>query len=73
MATSGSTLVASDRSVLERLREFGITESRALGHLHRGWVLVDGQVVTDPTYSATPPSKVELRVIRRSDSEEVDD
>jgi hypothetical protein len=70
MATSGSTLVGSDRTVLERLLQSGISEARALDHLKGGWVRVDGQKVQDPAHPATPPSQVELKVIIRSASKE---
>lgn len=63
MTTSGSTKMRSNRTVLDRLRESGITEVRALNHLQGGWVLVDGKTVTDPAHMTTPPSQVELRVI----------
>lgn len=65
MVTSGNTLVAPDRTVLERLLQAGISESRALDHLKGGWVRVDGQKVEDPAYPATPPSQVELKMIMR--------
>ncbi|MBC8092108.1 MAG: hypothetical protein H7Y15_09270 [Pseudonocardia sp.] len=68
MTTSGNTLAAPDRTVLERLLQSGITESRALDHLRGGWVRVDGKKVQDPAYPATPPSQVELKVIMRSTS-----
>lgn len=63
MATTGNTL---DRTVLERLLQSGISETRALDHLKGGWVRVDGQKVEDPSYPAAPPSQVELKVIMRS-------
>lgn len=64
MATSGST---KDRTVLDRLRESGITEARALHHLGDGWVRLDGQVVTDPAQPAELPAQVELRILRQFD------
>jgi hypothetical protein len=68
MTTSRNTLIAPNRTVLERLLQAGITEARALDHLKGGWVRVDGKKVDDPTYPAAPPSQVELKVIRRSGS-----
>jgi hypothetical protein len=65
MTTSGSTLVAPDRTVLERLLRCGITEARAREHLRGGWVRVDGRRVEDPAHPAAPPSRVELAAIRR--------
>ncbi len=66
MATTGDTTL--ERTVLDRLLQSGITESRALDHLKGGWVRVDGQKVEDPAYPATPPSQVALKVIMRSSS-----
>jgi len=68
MTTSRNTLVAPNSTVLDRLLQSGISEARALGHLKGGWVRVDGEKVEDPTYPATPPSQVELKVIMRSAS-----
>ncbi len=68
MASSVGTLVGPDRTVLDRLLQSGISETRALDHLKGGWVRVDGKKVEDPAYPATPPSQVELKVIMRSDS-----
>lgn len=64
MTTSTDTLVGPDRTVLERLLQSGISESRAMDHLKGGWVRVDGQKVEDPAFPATPPSQVELKVIQ---------
>lgn len=50
--------VASGPTVLERMRSAGINEARALQHLSRGWVRVDGQVVTDPDHAAPPPARL---------------
>jgi hypothetical protein len=66
MTTSGTTHIAPNRTVLDRLVQSGISEARALDHLKGGWVRVDGKKVKDPTYPATPPSQVELKVIMRS-------
>ncbi len=59
MTTTGTTL--TDRTVLDRLLEAGITEERALDHLRDRWVRVDGQIITDPKHLAGPPAQVELR------------
>ncbi len=67
METSENS-VATDGTVLDRLIRSGITEARARGHLEGGWVRVDGRKVEDPSYPATPPSQVELKVIMRSGS-----
>ena len=61
MATSGTTLAGPDRTVLDRLLQAGIAKDRAMNHLRDGWVRVDGQIVTDSTQSAPPPTRVELR------------
>ncbi|MHA6781933.1 hypothetical protein ACVGOW_13205 [Pseudonocardia saturnea] len=66
MTTSGNTLIAPNRTVLDRLVQSGISEARALDHLNGGWVRVDGKKVDDPAYPATPPSQVELKVIMPS-------
>ncbi len=68
MASSVGTLVGPDRTVLDRLLQSGISETRALDHLKGGWVRVEGKKVEDPAYPATPPSQVELKVIMRSAS-----
>lgn len=65
MATSGTTLTAPNRTVLDRLLQSGITKARALDHLKGGWVRVDGVKIEDPAFPATPPSQVELKVIIR--------
>jgi hypothetical protein len=57
MGTSGTT---TRRTVLDRLLQAGITRDRALQHLQDRCVRVDGQITTDPTQAATPPSAVEL-------------
>lgn len=51
----------TDRTVLDRLLQAGITEARALDHLRERWVRVDGEIITDPQHVASPPSQVELR------------
>ncbi len=51
----------TDRTVLDRLIQAGITEDRARDHLRDRWVRVDGQIITDPQHAATPPTQVELR------------
>lgn len=48
-------------TVMDRLLEAGITESRAREHLADGWVSLDGVVVTDPAASAARPVRVDLR------------
>jgi hypothetical protein len=65
MTTSGTTL--TDRTVLDRLLQAGITEARALDHLRDRWVRVDGQIITDPKHLASPPTQVELRFSVSSD------
>jgi 16S rRNA U516 pseudouridylate synthase RsuA-like enzyme len=52
-------------TVRDRLIQSGIAESRALEHIHGGWVLVDGRVVTDPDAQAELPAHVELKMIIR--------
>ena len=64
METSGNTMVAVKRTVLDRLLQAGISESRARAHLGEGGVIVDGRVVTDPDHPADLPSRVELRFVR---------
>lgn len=67
MRISGCT-TGTDRTVLDRLLQAGISEARALNHLEGGWVRVDGQKVQDPAHPAAPPSQVELKVIVRAGS-----
>jgi hypothetical protein len=62
MATSGSAV--AEKTVLQRLLESGITEERALGHIHNGWVRVDDQVIADAAAPAEWPARVEIRSIR---------
>ena len=52
---------ASQRTVLQRLLEAGITPERARAHLRRGWVRVDDKKVTDPECLAASPAQVEVR------------
>jgi hypothetical protein len=59
MTTSGTTL--TDRTVLDRLLQAGITEDRARDHLRDRWVRVDGEIITDPRHLASPRAQVELR------------
>lgn len=57
-AAAAETLqVAAGPTVLERMRSAGINNARALEHLQRGWVRMDGQVITDPDYPAAPPAR----------------
>ncbi|WP_298795667.1 hypothetical protein [uncultured Pseudonocardia sp.] len=57
-AAAAKTLqVAAGPTVLERMRSAGINNARALEHLQRGWVRMDGQVVTDPDYPAAPTAR----------------
>jgi hypothetical protein len=65
-----NTLVAVRPTVLDRLLDAGITEERAIEHIRRRAVLVDGRVVTDPGTPAELPARVELRFVRRSDSDD---
>jgi len=68
METTTSTPVAAQQTVLDRLLRAGIAEARAVGHIRDGAVLVDGRVVTDPSRPAELPARVELRFVRRADS-----
>jgi hypothetical protein len=47
--------------VLGRLRSAGINEATARRHLVRGWVRVDGVVVTDPDLAAGPPARLVIQ------------
>lgn len=47
----------SGPTVMERMRSAGINEARALEHLQKGWVRLDGQVITDPDHPAAPPAR----------------
>ncbi len=60
--TATSDVETPHRTVLDRLLEAGITQSRALAHLKRGWVELDGAKVTDPDLPADKPAHVELRM-----------
>jgi hypothetical protein len=64
-----STSVINKQTVLDRLMDAGITEARALEHVRRGAVLVDGHVITDPTSDATRPARIDIRFVRRADDE----
>ncbi|MBW0117792.1 hypothetical protein [Pseudonocardia abyssalis] len=66
MDTSRSSTALSERTVLDRLVQSGITQDRAIEHIRGGWVLVDGAKVLDPGAAAEPPATVELRSIHRS-------
>lgn len=61
-------MTMTNRTVLDRLLEAGITEHRALAHLHDRWVRVNGEIITDPAHAATPPSQVELRFSQLADA-----
>ncbi len=61
-------MTMTNRTVLDRLLQAGITEHRALAHLRDGWVRVDGEIITDPGHDATPPSQVELRFSQLADA-----
>ena len=69
MGTTQSTAVITKQTVVDRLVEAGITEARALEHIRRGAVLVDSHVNTDPGSDATPPARVDIRFVRRTDDE----
>ena len=56
------TATVTQQTVLDRLLEAGITPARALAHLKRGWVEIDGKLVTDPDAPADPAAHVELRM-----------
>ena len=58
----------TDRTVLDRLLQAGITEDRALDHLRERWVRVDGEIITDPQHVSSPPAQVELRFSVLSDA-----
>jgi hypothetical protein len=64
MGSTQSTPVITRQTIMDRLVEAGITEARALEHLRRGAVLVDGHVITDPGGDATPPARVDIRFVR---------
>lgn len=67
MENSTSGVAVAERTILDRLVQSGITEARALQHLRDGWVRVDGEPVTDPAHPAEPPSRVEFRIIVKSE------
>ena len=69
MGTTQSTAVITRQTVVDRLVEAGITEARALEHVRRGAVVVDGHVITDPGSDATPPARIDIRFVRRADDE----
>jgi hypothetical protein len=56
------TATTTQQTVLDRLLEAGITRDRALAHLKRGWVELDGSLVTDADAPAEPAAHVELRM-----------
>lgn len=60
--TVTSEVETQQLTVLDRLVEAGITADRALAHLKRGWVELDGKTVTDPDLPADKPAHVELRM-----------
>jgi hypothetical protein len=69
METTQSTAVLTRKTVTDRLVKAGITEARALDHVRRGAVLVDGHVITDPGSDASPPARIDIRFVRRADDE----
>ena len=69
MGTTQSTAVITRQTVVDRLVKAGITETRALEHVRRGAVLVDGHVITDLGSDATPPARIDIRFVRRADDE----
>lgn len=56
-AAAETPQAAAGPTVLERMRSAGINNARALEHLQRGWVRMDGQVITDPDHPAAPPAR----------------
>ncbi len=61
MSTTEDVKTARPRTVLDRLLEAGISPKRARAHLRRGWVWLDGTIVTDPEHLAEQPAHVEMR------------
>jgi hypothetical protein len=51
---------ADNPTVLDRLLRAGIDAERAERHLASGAVVVDGERVTDPKTSASPPARIVL-------------
>jgi hypothetical protein len=60
--TATSEPVTQQLTVLDRLVEAGIAPQRALAHLKRGWIELDGRPVSDPALPADKPAHVELRM-----------
>lgn len=48
--------VALRPTMLDRMRAAGISDETARQHLRRGWVRMDGTVITDPDHPAPPPA-----------------
>ena len=61
MSITKDATTARPQTVLDRLLEAGISQQRARAHLKRGWVWLDGTVVTDAEHLAERPAKVEMR------------
>jgi hypothetical protein len=61
MSITKDTTTARPQTVLDRLLESGISQQRARAHLQRGWVWLDGTIVTDPEHLAERPAKVVMR------------
>lgn len=66
MTNAPGDVAVAERTVLDRLMESGITQERAVAHIRGGWVLVDGERVTDPASPAGYPARVEFRTVPRS-------
>jgi len=52
MSITKDATTARPQTVLDRLLESGISQQRARAHLQRGWVWLDGTIVTDPEHLA---------------------
>jgi hypothetical protein len=61
--TTTDIVTPRTQTVLDRLLEAGITRQRALAHLKRGSVQVDGTTVVDPEAPAGLPARIEFRFI----------
>ncbi|MDT7552669.1 MAG: hypothetical protein QOI16_1205 [Pseudonocardiales bacterium] len=61
MSITEDATTTRPQTVLDRLLESGISQQRAQAHLQRGWVWLDGTIVTDPEHLAERPAHVELR------------
>jgi hypothetical protein len=56
-AAADAPQASTEPTVLERMRSAGINDAAALEHLQRGWLRLDGQVITDPDHPAPPPAR----------------